>query len=80
VQVPHREKVQQQLKEHGIETGIHYPIALPLLKAYAYMEHQPNDFPVAAGQMDKLLSLPMYAELTADQIDFVCEKLISAIK
>jgi dTDP-4-amino-4,6-dideoxygalactose transaminase len=44
------------------------------------MEHQPNDFPVAAGQMDKLLSLPMYAELTADQIDFVCEKLISAIK
>lgn len=80
VQVSNRENLQQQLKEQGIETGIHYPIALPLLKAYAYMGHQPKDFPVASGQMDKLLSLPMYAELTADQIDFVCEKLISAIK
>jgi dTDP-4-amino-4,6-dideoxygalactose transaminase len=79
VQVPHREKVQQQLKEQGIDTGIHYPIALPLLKAYAYMEHQPNDFPVAAGQMDKLLSLPMYAELTQNQIDFVSEKLMEVL-
>ena len=79
VQVSNREMVQQRLKEMEIETGIHYPIALPLLKAYKYLGHQPKDFPVASGQMDKLLSLPMYAELTNDQIDFVSEKLIEGL-
>ena len=79
VQVENREYVQAQLKENGIETGIHYPIALPLLQAYSYLHHSASEFPVAAGQMNKLLSLPMFAELTTQQIEYVCTHLQKAI-
>ncbi len=78
VQVPNREKVIAKLADDGIETGIHYPIALPLMEAYAYLGHQPSDFPVASAQMDKILSLPMYAELTDEMIERVCRSLKNA--
>lgn len=77
--VKKRDAVQDHLKVNGIETGIHYPIALPLLKAYAYQENKPDDFPVASGQMNELISLPMYAELTDEQIHYVCDKLMEAV-
>ncbi len=80
VQINSREYVQEKLKQAGIDTGIHYPIALPLLKAYEYMGHKPSEFPVASGQMGKLLSLPMYAELTKEQITYVCNTLIASLK
>ena len=79
IKVENREAVQEKLKEKGIETGIHYPIALPLLKAYEYLGHKPSDFPVASHQMSRLLSLPMYAELTDEQINYVCDTLKSVI-
>ena len=79
VQVPNREAVQQKLSEAGIESGTHYPTALPFLEAYAHMNYQPTDFPVAHAQMDKILSLPMYAELTEEMIERVCQTLKSAI-
>jgi dTDP-4-amino-4,6-dideoxygalactose transaminase len=79
VQVPNREKVMAKLSEEGIETGLHYPIALPFLEAYADLGHQPSDFPIASSQMDKILSLPMYAELTDEQIERVCQSLKNAV-
>lgn len=79
IQVPNRDRVQAKLAQEGIETGVHYPIALPLMEAYSYLEHQPFDFPIASLQMDKLLSLPMYAELTDEMIEKVCYCLKNAI-
>ncbi len=79
VQVPDRDSVQCKLSEAGIETGLHYPVALPFMDAYAHLGHQPSDFPVAHSQMARILSLPMYAELTAEQIEHVCDVLKSAI-
>jgi len=79
VQVPGRAAVQQKLADEQIETGLHYPTALPFLEAYADRNHQPSDFPVAHAQMDKILSLPMYAELTEEMIGKVCRSLKSAI-
>jgi dTDP-4-amino-4,6-dideoxygalactose transaminase len=79
VQVPNREAVQQKLSAAGIETGTHYPTALPFLEAYAHLGFQPSDFPVAHSQMGKILSLPMYAELTGEMIEKVCRTLKSAI-
>ena len=64
------------LGEKGIATAIHYPTPLPYLKAYEKFGHQPADFPVAYGQKDKILSLPMFPELTRGQIDYVCEALM----
>jgi dTDP-4-amino-4,6-dideoxygalactose transaminase len=79
VQVPDRETVQQKLADEQIETGLHYPTALPFLEAYANENHQPSDFPVAHAQMGKILSLPMYAELTEEMIEKVCRSLKNAI-
>ena len=79
VQVPNREQVQQKLLDEQIETGLHYPTALPFLEAYADANYQLADFPVAHAQMGKILSLPMYAELTGEMIEKVCRSLKNAI-
>ncbi len=77
IRVRNRDAVAAKLKEAGIDTGLHYPTALPFLDVYS--DHQPSDFPVAHGQMGQLLSLPMYAELTSEQIEFVCDVLNTAV-
>ena len=70
-----RQELQNALKSHGISTGIHYPIALPELIAYKYLNHKDTDFPVASGASQQILSLPMFAELTEEQIKFIAEKI-----
>ena len=66
-----RSKLQTYLKDKGISTGIHYPTPLPFLKAYDYLRHKPEDFPVAYEYMDKILSLPMFPELTTGMIEYL---------
>jgi len=79
VQVANRDAVQIKLADAGIETGVHYPTALPYIEAYAHLRHSSEDFPVARSQMGKLLSLPMYAELMPEMIEYVCDVLKSSI-
>ncbi len=67
-----RDALAEYLKEKGIETAIHYPVALPNMKAYQYLNHKKSDFPVSSANQDKILSLPMYPELTKEQIEYVC--------
>jgi len=66
-----RDELQAYLKEHGIATGIHYPIGLPFLKAYKYLGHSYDDFPVTAKNQSRLLSLPIYPEMTTEQVEYV---------
>lgn len=66
-----RNELMDYLAEKGIQTQIHYPSILPLLPAYKYLNHIPSDFPVAASYQDSILSLPMFPELTEEQIKFV---------
>jgi len=75
VRVAKRDAVAAKLKDAGVETGVHYPIAIPFTEAYAHLGYKPEDLPVAHSQMSELLSLPMYAELTDEQIDYVSEML-----
>lgn len=70
-----RDNLQQYLKEKGIETGLHYPVALPFMKAYEYLNHKPADFPVAYQYQDEILSLPMFPELTVDSIKFIVDAI-----
>ena len=70
-----RQSLQNHLKKNGIATGIHYPIALPNLTAYAYLKHTESDFPEATAASREILSLPMFPELEAGQIDYVAEKI-----
>jgi dTDP-4-amino-4,6-dideoxygalactose transaminase len=70
-----RQKLQDHLKAKGIATGIHYPIALPNLKAYAYLKHNGSDFPEATKASQEIFSLPMYPELEESQIQFIAREI-----
>ena len=68
-----RDRLRQFLKQRGVETGVHYPIALPFLDAYRHLEHRESDFPEALKASREILSLPMFAELTGEQQAVVVE-------
>ena len=70
-----RQELESYLKEKGVTTGIHYPVALPFMPAYAYLKHNEQDFPVAHQYQNEILSLPMFPELTQEQIQYVCEQI-----
>jgi dTDP-4-amino-4,6-dideoxygalactose transaminase len=76
VRVPNggRGALQEHLKAHGVHTGIHYPIALPYLRAYAHLGHTEDDFPASLKASGEILSLPLFPELTEEQIRYVAER------
>jgi dTDP-4-amino-4,6-dideoxygalactose transaminase len=73
VQTDERDALQQHLTAAGIQTGIHYPVPVHLQPAYASLGHRAGDFPVAERQAARVLSLPMFPELTGEQIGRVAE-------
>lgn len=70
-----RELLQQALSQRGVATGIHYPTPVPLQPAYSHLGYKPGDFPVAEHAMKHCLSLPMFPEMTNDQIDYTVDML-----
>ena len=70
-----RDALQRYLNEAGIATGLHYPIPVHLQQAYAALGHKPGDFPVSEQLAAQGLSLPMYPELTDEQVQFVADKI-----
>jgi dTDP-4-amino-4,6-dideoxygalactose transaminase len=75
IQVEKRDIVQESLGKMGISTGLHYPIPLHLQKAYGHMGLPVGSFPVAEVCAKRLLSLPMYPELSEEQIRWVSSSL-----
>jgi len=71
-----RDELQDWLKSKGIGTGLHYPIPLHLQRAYEYLGYKEGDFPVAEECAKQILSLPMFPELTQEEI----EKVVTEIK
>jgi dTDP-4-amino-4,6-dideoxygalactose transaminase len=74
-----RDALQQSLQEQEIQTGIHYPIPVHLQPAYADLGNKLGDFPHSEAASREVLSLPMYAELTAEAQTQVAKALISSI-
>lgn len=75
IQCKKREALYAFLKDHGIQTAIHYPKALHNLQAYRHFNHQEKDFPVSTSIQNSVLSLPIYPALNSQQIEFVCNKI-----
>jgi dTDP-4-amino-4,6-dideoxygalactose transaminase len=78
VLVDDRDAVRAKLGEAGVDSGIHYPAPLHLQPAYAGLGYGPGSFPVAEAMAPRLLSLPMFPELTAGQQEYVAEQLAAA--
>jgi dTDP-4-amino-4,6-dideoxygalactose transaminase len=71
VRTKNREALQNALTARQVQSGIHYPIPIHLLPSYAELGHKVGDFPHAERAADEVLSLPMFPELTAAQIEEV---------
>jgi dTDP-4-amino-4,6-dideoxygalactose transaminase len=71
IQHPRRDALAAHLSANGVQTAINYPVALPFLPAYSRLKHRPEQFPNAHRQQSRILSLPMFAEITAGQQDEV---------
>jgi dTDP-4-amino-4,6-dideoxygalactose transaminase len=71
IQTAQRDQLQAYLKEQGIFTGIHYPVPIHLQQAVSYLGYTPGSLPVTEHVAGEILSLPMFAELTNEQIDYV---------
>ena len=76
VLTPHRGEFMQRLSEQGIGAGIHYPQPVHLLPAYADLGYRAGEFPVSERIAAQEISLPMFPELTAEEVDYVIAKVI----
>jgi dTDP-4-amino-4,6-dideoxygalactose transaminase len=75
-----RDALKKALGEAGISTVLNYPKALPFYPAYAYLGHSPKDFPNAYANQSRILSLPIYPEMTDDMIAYVAGKIAEFFK
>ena len=75
IEVDQRDRVRQKLSEAGIETGLHYPLPIHLQKVYASLGHRRGAFPVSETLCTRCLSLPIYPELTEEQLQEVVAAL-----
>ena len=75
VQAERRAELIEFLKEKGIETKIHYPIPIHLMEAAQRYGYKKGDFPVAEGQAEKILSLPVQHHLHPDQVEYVVDSI-----
>jgi dTDP-4-amino-4,6-dideoxygalactose transaminase len=79
LRVDDRAQFQKRLDQAGIGTGIHYPIALHLTKAYEGLGFRIGDFPVAEKAVSQVLSLPMFPDLTSPQQDRVVAEVLKSL-
>lgn len=75
IQHTQRDTLARHLANHGVQTVINYPIALPFLPAYQRFGHRPEDFPVAHGHQSRILSLPIFPEMSPAQMERVEQTL-----
>ncbi len=76
VRTPQRDALQAHLREQGIGTAIHYPIPIHLQPFYAQNGFRRGQFPVTEQLCDEILSLPMFPEMTAEQVQYVTAQVI----
>src|SRR5690606_31296295 len=80
VQVEDRDRVLAGLLDQGIGAGVHYPTPVHLTRAYEHLGHREGEFPVAEAAARRILSLPIYPHITADQQEQVVRSLLKALR
>lgn len=75
IRVPRRDELQAWLKSYGVSTGIHYPVPIHLQNAMSFLGYKAGDLPVTERSAMEALSLPMYPELTDEEIEFVTDSI-----
>lgn len=77
IRTKHRDALKAHLAENGIQTVINYPVALPFLEAYAHQNNAIEEFPTAYGHQSDILSLPIFPDMTGEQLTHVVQGVTS---
>lgn len=80
IEVEGRDEIRQQLSAKKIDCGLHYPLPLHLQPAYAGLGYRAGDFPVTERAARRILSLPMYPDLTNEQVEAVASALLECVQ
>lgn len=80
IQTGYRDQLARFLEGEGITTEIHYPQALPEMPLFKHLNLDTDDCPVAIGQAAKLLSIPLYPELTDQEVEYVAGRVRAGIR
>jgi dTDP-4-amino-4,6-dideoxygalactose transaminase len=80
VRTKRRSEMQRYLAEKEIATALHYPIPIHFQQAYKHLGYKKGDFPESETAADDCVSLPMYAEMTDDQVDYVISNVRNFFK
>jgi len=80
IRVEKRNELKEFLAKNEIATEIYYPVPFHLQECFANLGYKKGDFPVSESLADTVLALPIYPELSNDQINFVVEKINEFIK
>ena len=75
IQAEKRDALQEHLTSKEIGTSVYYPIPLHLQKCFEHLGHKKGDFPVSEKLCGTALALPMFPELSKDEVNFVCESI-----
>jgi dTDP-4-amino-4,6-dideoxygalactose transaminase len=75
IRTQRRDALKKYLADAGVATVLNYPKALPFYPAYAYLGHKPADFPVAHGNQSRILSLPIFPEISEEMISYVVRQI-----
>lgn len=79
IQVPRRDQVLETLRDQGIQAGIHYPVPVHLQPAFRHCGYGPGDFPVTEAAAARIMSLPLYPQITPAQQRAVADALGRAL-
>lgn len=71
IRIQKRDALMDYLKEHGVDSKIHYPIAIHLQSASKQFGYKRGDFPNTEKFVNEIISLPIHQDLTMDDIDYV---------
>jgi dTDP-4-amino-4,6-dideoxygalactose transaminase len=79
VRVPDRDRVKQALTDRSVATAIYYPIPLHQQECFAYLGHKAGEFPESERACREVLALPVYPELSAEQVKYVATSLLEIV-
>jgi dTDP-4-amino-4,6-dideoxygalactose transaminase len=77
VRTPKRDELRSHLAAQGVGTEVYYPVPLHAQQCFAYLEHEPDDFPESQRTAQEVLALPIYPELTVEQREYVVREIAS---